>query len=224
MKLCIQLRHAVLRTWAVACAAAVLVLAATPLDAQLIHVPKPDESGRVLTVAADVGLLFSDGRYDAVEGRYWSLGEALIYRGAVDLAINAGAIGFAASLATVPISRSGIAGSDGDIQFRQFVATFRSPESPSFHQLIEISGGLAQWASYSGTDALSAEEKKTRNAVVFGIGYGFAFPIGSRATFTFVQDAGLVIGSSKDLPARESRTQRQYTTRLGLRVRARGSR
>ena len=201
-----------------------MALSALPLSAQLIRVPKPGESRRVITVSADAGLLFSEGRYDAVEARYWSLGEALIYRGAVDIALSAGSIGFAASVAQVPVARSGIVGSDGEIQFRQFVATFRSPESPSFHQLIELSGGLAQWASYSGTDVLTATEKETRNSVVLAIGYGFAFPIGSRATFTFVQDGGLVVGSSKDLPAGRSRTQRQYTTRVGLRVRARGSR
>jgi hypothetical protein len=201
-----------------------VLLAAPSLGAQLIRVPRPDESRRAITVAADIGLLFSAGRYDAVEARYWSLGDALVYRGAVDIALSAGSLGLAASLATVPIARSGIVGSDGDIQYRQFVATFRSPESRSFHQLIELSAGLAQWASYSGTDVLTAGERKTRNGAFLAFGYGFAFPIGSRATFTFVQDAGIVIGSSKDLPASESRTQRQYATRLGLRVRAGGSR
>lgn len=209
-----------------ACAALALTLGlvATPLEAQLVRVPNPGESRRVITLSADVGLLFTANRFDAVEGTYWLLGEALLYRGAVDIALSAGSLGFAASVASVPIARSGTPGSDGEIQLRQFVATLRTPETRSFHQVIEFSGGLAQWAGYSGTDVLTAEEKKARNGVVLGIGYGFAFPIGSRATFTFVQDAGLLVGSSKDLPPGAPRTQRSYTTRLGLRVRVAGER
>lgn len=199
-------------------------LAAIPLRAQLIHVPRPGETRRPVTVSGDVGLLLSDRRFDAVEGGYWYLGEAIVYRGAADVALRAGSFGVSVSLAKVPMQRVGVAGSDGEIQFRQLVATFRSPETESFHQLIELSGGWSQWANYSGTDVLSSAERAARSGVILAIGYGFAFPIGSRATFSLVQDAGTVIGSGKDLPPGASRVQRQYTTRIGLRWRVAGER
>lgn len=201
-----------------------LAVTASPLAAQLIRVPRPEEDRRAITVAVDAGLLLTERRFDATDGTYWNLGESFAYRLGADVQISAGSIGLAATLATVPLQRSGFGGSDGDIQFRQLVATFRSPEGRSFHQLIEISAGWSQWANYSGTDVLTSEQQEPRNGFVLAVGYGFAFPIGSRATITLVQDAGTVIGSGRDLPAGVSRIQRQYTTRIGLRVRAAGAR
>ena len=120
--------------------------------------------------------------------------------------------------------RTGVFASDGDITFRQLAASIRTPEGRSAHQLIEITVGWAQWADYSGSYAISAESEKARNAAILAVGYGFAFPIGDRMTFTFVQDAGLLIGSADNIPAKASRTQTQYHTRIGLRLRATGAR
>lgn len=199
-------------------------LAAAPLDAQLVRVPPPTESNRVFTVSGDVGLLSTGSRYDAIDGANWAFGEAIAYRAGVDIALSAGSIGVTGTTARVPMYRTGFLNSDGDITFRQLAATIRSPEGRGAHQLIEITVGWAQWADYSGTDVITAESEKARNAAILAIGYGFAFPIGSRVTFTFVQDAGLLIGSGEDIPANASRTQTQYHTRIGLRLRVKGAR
>ncbi len=206
-------------------ATALLLALAGQLDAQLIRVPEPGEDRRPVVVALGAGLLSTQGRFDGQSGVHWNLGESFQYRASVEMGMRSGSLlGVTASLASVPISRSGTPGSDGDIQFRQFLATFRSPEGRSFHQLIEIGVGLAQWANYSGTDALTADERKARNGLALVIGYGFGFPIGDRAAFTLVQDAGTVVGSAEGLPSGASRVQRQYTTRLGLRLRVAGNR
>lgn len=196
----------------------------TTLGAQLIRVPAPDATGRPVTLTASVGFLQTQGRFDGQSGVYWTLGESFQYRASLDVGLRSGALGLTGSLASVPIRRGGDPSSDGHIQFRQLMATFRSPDGQSFFQLLEVSGGLGQWASYTGTDVLSADEARTRNAVALVIGYGFGFALGERMVFTLVQDAGTVIGSSEGLPSGERRSQQQFTTRIGLRYRIRGAR
>jgi hypothetical protein len=201
------------------------VPALSPLGAQLISVPDADDARRPITVAVGAGLLQTQGRYDGQSGVSWNLGESFQYRASVEVGLRSGSLlGITGALASVPISRGGVPGSDGDIQHRLLMATFRSPEGQGFYQLIEIGAGLSQWASYSGTDALTAEERKARNGFVLSVGFGFGFALGDRGAFTLVQDAGTVIGSSEGLPSGTSRVQRQYTTRLGFRLRLGGDR
>jgi hypothetical protein len=197
--------------------------ALAPLDAQLIRVPAPGQAGRPVTLTVGAGFLQTQGRYDGQSGVIWRLGEAFQYRGSLDVGTRAGAIGVTGTLASVPIQR-GSSASNGHIDLRQLMATFRSPERAGFYQLIEVSGGLAQWTNYSGTDVLSPEEAKARNAVALVIGYGFGFSMGNRMALTIVQDAATIIGSAEGLPSGERRSQQQFTTRVGLRYRLAGSR
>jgi hypothetical protein len=196
--------------------------AALPLDAQLIRVPSPDESKRPVSVSLSAGYFLTQDRFDGQSGVQWQLGDGYQYRAAVDVGLRSGALGLTGTVATIPIRRDGDPSSDGDITLRQFLATFRSPQGSGFSQVIEVSAGLSQWANYSGGDVLSDEEKKPRNALTFVIGYGFGFPLGSRATVTLVQDYATVIGSGEGLPPGAKRSQEQFTTRLGLRYRIRG--
>lgn len=202
-------------------------LSATPLGAQIFSVPESANDRRPVTVALSAGLLETQDRFDGQSDTFWQLGQAFSYRAAVDMGIRSGAIGVAASIASVPIRRVGgtaPANSDGDIQLRQFLATFRTPVRDGFHQVLEIQAGLAQWAGYSGTDVLSDEEAKARNAFALLVGYGFGYTIGGRASISLVQDLGTLIGSSEGLPSGTSRVVRQYTTRLGVRLRLAGER
>jgi hypothetical protein len=196
--------------------------AALPLDAQLIRVPSPDESKRPVSVSLSAGYFLTQDRFDGQSGVQWQLGDGYQYRAAVDVGLRSGALGLTGTVATIPIRRDGDPSSDGDITLRQFLATFRSPQGSGFSQVIEVSAGLSQWANYSGGDVLSDEEKEPRNALTFVIGYGFGFPVGSRATVTLVQDYATVIGSGEGLPPGAKRSQEQFTTRLGLRYRIRG--
>ena len=195
----------------------------TPVGAQLIRVPSADESRRPVIVSVAAGLLQTQGRFDGQSGTDWALGEAFQYRASVETSLRSGSsFGFTATLASVPMRRNVNPGAEGDIQFRQFMATFRSPEGRGFYQLIELAAGLSQWAGYEGSDVLTADERKARNGLALVVGFGFGIQLGERAALTIVQDAGTVIGSSEGLPSGTSRVQRQYTTRLGLRLRVAG--
>lgn len=199
---------------------ALLTLAAVrPLDAQLIRVPSPSEAKRPVHVALSAGYFLTQDRYDGQSGTQWQLGDGYQYRAAVDVGMQAGALGLIGTIATIPIRRGGDPASDGDITFRQFLATFRTLQGQGFSQLIEVSAGLSQWANYSGPDVLSADEAKPRNALTLVIGYGFGFPLGKRAAVTLVQDYATVIGSGEGLPAGARRSQEQHSTRLGIRYR-----
>jgi len=209
----------------IAASAFVAAPALAPLGAQLIRVPPPNEAGRPVIVSVAAGLLQTQGRFDGRSGTDWQLGEAFQYRGSIETTLRSrSSVGITATLASVPIRRSANPSGSGDIQFRQFMATFRSPDGQGFHQIIELAAGLSQWASYSGTDILTADERKARNGLALVIGFGFGISLGDRAAITIVQDAGTVIGSSEGLPSGASRVQRQYTTRLGLRLRVAGAR
>lgn len=215
-----------LRTQSRLLGAAALVSAAlsAPLGAQIIRVPTSDASNRPISIQAHAGYFQTTGRVDGQTGALWSFGEAFQYRLGVDVGMRSGSLGVTGTVATIPVAFSSAPGADGEIQFRQVMATFRSPEAQVFHQLLEVSAGWAQWASYSGEAVLSAEERKPRNALSIVIGYGFAFPMGGRAAITLVQDAGTTIGSKEGLPAGARRSQTQYATRLGLRFRLGGGR
>jgi len=212
------------RTRSLALALALVAGTSSPLAAQLIRVPMPGDAARPISASVSAGYLLTASRFDGVSGRFWSLGDGIQYRGTVELGTRSGAIGLTGTLASVPISRSGVLGSDGDITLRQLLLTFRSPEGETFYQIFEAGAGLSQWASYSGTDVLSAEDQKARNGLAIMIGYGFGFALGERMSFNVVQDASTIIGSGEGLPAGERRSQQQYITRMGLRYRFTGAR
>ena len=206
------------------CVVALVATPAFPLPAQLIRVPKPGDAARPISATFSAGYLLTASRFDGVSGRYWTLGDGIQYRGSVEVGTRSGAIGLTGAIASVPISRSGVAGSDGDITLRQVLVTFRSPEGQSFYQIFEAGAGLTQWASYSGSDVLTSEDKAARNGLAIMIGYGFGFAISDRISFNVVQDASTIIGSGEGLPAGERRSQQQYITRMGLRYRFTGAR
>jgi hypothetical protein len=200
-----------------------VLIAAAPgrASAQLIPVPDEDALGPTWTLSGGAGLLMVRDRYDVTDGTRWLMGEAIQMRAMLDIAMRSGSLGLLGTLATVPMSRAN-SGAPGEIQLRQLMLSFRSPGSDRFHQTLEVSGGWSQWANYRGDDVLTDEEKKPRNGLAVMLGYGAAFPIGSRVTFSFAQDIGAIVGSGKGLPVGESRSQSVYQTRMELRIRLSG--
>lgn len=203
-----------------------MLVAAPSLGAQIINVPMQERRAPV-TLTAALGFMNSASRFDGQSDTQWFLGEAMQYKLMLDYGLGAGNLGITGSLASQPIARSGPTGgpnSDGDIQLWQVMATFRTRDQRSAHQVIEVSMGLSQWANYSGTDALTAEEQEPRNAFALIVGYGIGFPFGERFSFVLVQELSTLWGSSEGLSAGQSRQVQNYTTRIGLRYRLRGMR
>lgn len=207
------------------CAAlAGLACLAQTAGAQILRVPGQQGGGPPLYASAEIGFLDTQGRFDGPSQTYWSLGQGVQYRASVALGTRIGAFGVSGSLANLPVTVSGGLGSTrGDVDLRMLLGTFRSPESERLHQIIEIGVGLAQWASLD-TDVPTATDDEGRNAFALLVGYGIGIPLGSRASISIVQDLGTLVGSGKDLPSGESRIVRQYTTRLGFRLRFSGAR
>lgn len=183
-----------------------------------------DERARPISVTGSVGYFIAQNRVDGVSGVAWYFGDAILYRVSADMAFGLGTFGVSGSLASVPVQRGNSTASNGDIQLRQLMATFRSPEPRQFGQIIEIGVGLSQYANYSGTDVVTGDDAKPRNAFAFSLGYGFVIPLGQRFGVTLMQDYVTAIGSREGLPAGAKRSQEQYTTRLGLRWRVLGAR
>lgn len=208
---------------------ALLLSAALPAlaQAQLIKVPAPETVRRPITLSLTSGFLQSQGRVDGESGTVWDLGEAAQHRLMVDVGLRSGALGLAASTARVPIRRRGAGvplGSDGTIQLRQLLATFRTLEQEGPHQIVELGAGLSQWADYAGSETLSADDAAARNAVTLVVGYGIGFSLGRRASLTLVQDYATLWGPGEGLTVGQSRSQQQFITRLGLRYRLTGAR
>ena len=206
---------------------AALVLAAAPASAQILRVPSALDVRRPVALSGSVGYVQTADRFDGPSGTLWRLGDAMQYRAGLELGMRSGSFGFAYSRAEHDVRREGVAvlpGSDGTIRLTQYLATFRSPEMPGAHQIVELSSGLAQWGNYEGSDVLSAEEAKTQNAWAVQIGYGFGFTVGDRASITIIQDFAMIIGSKDGLESGQPRSVRQSVTRLGLRWRFRGGR
>lgn len=200
-----------------------MALPPRPVGAQLIRVPMDDARAMPVSVQASAGYFIAQNRFDGISGLTWYLGDAWQYRVSADVGLSAGSFGVAGTFASVPIQRGSSPASNGDIQLRQLLATFRSPEPRAFGQIIEVGLGLSQWANYSGSDALSDDDAAARNAVAIAIGYGFSMPLGERFALQVMQDYTTAIGSREGLPAGARRSQEQYTTRIGLRWRAAGA-
>lgn len=203
-------------------ALAALLLAARPLRAQLLKVPPPVETRVPVALTAGFGFLQTTGRYDGTSQTYWSLGDGLQYRAALDIGLRSGSFSLAGTTAKVPIRRSN--GPLGEIEMRQYLATFRTPETEGPHQILELGAGMSQWLNYTGPEQLTAVEAEPVNALTLTIGYGFGFTVGKRLSVLFVQDVGNLWGPKKDLAGGETRLQRQYVTRLGARYIFRGTR
>jgi hypothetical protein len=203
-----------------------VALAAAPAatQAQLIRVPMSDQRRLPVSVTASAGYFFTQDRFDGISGLTWFLGDAWQYRLGADVGLRAGSIGVAGTVASVPIQRGASLASNGTIQLRQLLATFRSPEPQSFGQVIELGVGVSQWTDYSGTDVLTDEDAATRNAFAIALTYGFSMPLGKRFAAQLAQDYTTAIGSREGLPAGARRSQEQYTTRIGLRWKATGVR
>jgi len=203
------------------------VALATPATAQLIKVPPPREATRPVTLSATVGILQSQGRVDGQSGATWYLGEAVQRRLTLDVGLRSGAIGVSVADARLPLSRTGgsaLPRSDGDIAQRSYLLSFRSRETEGAHQIVELAGGLSQWADYRGTDPLTPDEAEARTALTLVVGYGFGFTLGRRTTLTLIQDYTTLWGPGEGLRAGETRAVRQYVTRVGLRHRFTGTR
>lgn len=181
-----------------------------------------DERTVPVGIQASAGYFIAQNRFDGISGLTWNLGDAWQYRLSADVGFRSGSLGIAGTVATVPIQRGPSIASRGDIQLRQLLATFRSPEPRTFGQIIELGVGLSQWANYSGTDVLSDADAAARNAFAIAISYGFSVPLGRRFAAQLMQDYTTAIGSRDGLPAGARRSQEQYTTRIGLRWRATG--
>ena len=206
---------------------AAALLLASPLDAQIIKVPSLDESRTPISASLHFGFLQTQGRFDGQSNTQWNLGESLQYRASIEYGLRSGSLALVGSLANVPIYRTGgtaPAYSNGTIQLRQYLAAFRTPETEGAHQIVDVGIGVSQWTVYSGTDPLTADERKARNALTLVVGYGFGITLGRRAALTMVQDMATLWGSGEGLAAGRSRTVRQYATRVGVSYRVRGSR
>lgn len=203
------------------------LLAGPSAQAQLIKVPTLADARRPVTLSMSVGILQTQSRYDGQSGVTWYLGEAAQRRLTVDVGLRSGAVGISYGQSAVPISRDGgsaVPGSDGHIQLRNYLVAFRSRETEGPHQIVELAGGLSRWADYRGTDPLTPEEAKPRDAVTLVVGYGFGFTLGRRAALTLIQDYATLWGSGTGLSAGQTRSVRQYITRVGLRYRFTGDR
>lgn len=194
-------------------------------DTQLIKVPTPATARRPITVSVSSGFLQTEGRFDGRTGTVWALGEAAQHRLMLDVGLRSGALGLTASTAQVPIVRSGATPrSDGTIQLRQLLATFRTLDQLGPHQIVELGAGLSQWTGLESAAPLTADDRAARNAFTLLVGYGFGFSLGTKASLTLVQDYATLWGPNEGLPAGERRSQRQFVTRLGLRYRLAGAR
>lgn len=206
---------------------ALVVGLALPAGGQIIHVPERSATRRPIHVSAEIGFLDSQGRYDGPSGTFWNLGAGVHYRASVGVGFRPGTLGLAGSISDLPVTRTGggLGTLRGNVEMRSLLLVFRTPETDRLHQIIELGTGPAQWVNLRGTGGvISPEETDPRNSWAFVVSYGLGIPLGSRAAVTIQQDLNTLLDPKDDLPRGTSRVIRQYTTRLGFRLRAAGER
>jgi hypothetical protein len=188
-------------------------------------------------LAANAGGLTPQDVSDGTSGSVWRFrsGAVLQYRLSLEKNLGGGtSVGLSGSVAragfdysslgTAPIETPGTPATtpcncSATMQVRSLSAMFRAGGGSGFHQVIEGSAGVVQYADLKRDD--TGQKLAPSGGDIdpaFAIGYGFGYTMGQRLEVALVQDIGISFHQKAHLPAGTSGVQQQRVTRIALRL------
>lgn len=206
--------------------AAVIVLLARPLGAQIIRVPDRGLARQPqFVVALTAGIQALQGIYDGSTGTGWDFGQTVDFGGSLEKTLARGsAFGVAGSYARVPLRyydaagvTTGANGSDAHVEVITTAAQFTAGGGEGFHQLIQVSAGVIVFRNFTLDDGGPVPPSQDIDPRL-SIGYGFAYGFSPRSTAFIIQEYAVALHQGEGLSGDDRRQYQQQSTRIGVRL------
>ena len=179
-----------------------------------------------------VGFFTGNGVNDGRTSSTWDFGSStnFQYRASLEKAIaNQSAFGIVGTYVKVPFiysSSSIVPPSEGvtcgsceaHLDMITVSATFHAGGGPGFHQVIEASGGVAQYTNLTrDSDGAKLAPSGGNIDPIFSFGYGFGFGFGNNTQINLVQDYGIALHEKSGLANGVSNTNTVRNLRFSVR-------
>jgi len=179
-----------------------------------------------------LGFFTGNGVNDGRTSSTWDFGSStnFQYRASLEKAIaNQSAFGIVGTYVKVPFiysSNSIVPPSEGatcgsceaHLDMITVSATFHAGGGPGFHQVIEASGGVAQYANLTrDSDGAKLAPSGGNIDPIFSFGYGFGFGFGNNTQINLVQDYGIALHEKSGLANGVSNTNTVRNLRFSVR-------
>jgi len=107
---------------------------------------------------------------------------------------------------------------EAHLDMESLAATFHAGGGMGFHQVLEVSAGATAYRNLKrDSDGAALAPAKGNIDGSFLFGYGFGYGLSEDTEVVLVQDYGLVMHESKNLPTGTSNTNTVRSLRIGLR-------
>ncbi len=179
-----------------------------------------------------LGFFTGNGVNDGRTSSTWDFGSStnFQYRASLEKAIaNQSAFGIVgtyvkvpfiySSSSIVPPSEGATCGScEAHLDMITVSATFHAGGGPGFHQVIEASGGVAQYTNLTrDSDGAKLAPSGGNIDPIFSFGYGFGFGFGNNTQINLVQDYGIALHEKSGLANGVSNTNTVRNLRFSVR-------
>ena len=123
------------------------------------------------------------------------------------------------STAVVPPSGAATCGScEAHLDMMTVALTFHAGGGPGFHQVIEASGGVAQYTNLKrDSDDATLAPPDGNIDPIFAFGYGFGYGFNNNTQINLVQDYGIALHEKSGLPNGVSNTNTVRNLRFSVR-------
>ena len=189
-------------------------------------------------VSGGVGTFNGQAVYDGSTSSAWDFGNRTSwqYRASLEKAIrNQSSIGIVGTYVHVPFVYRSIttavvftpgAGTgasctacDAHLDMESLAATFHAGGGIGFHQVLEVSAGATAYRNLKrDSDGAALAPANGNIDGSFLLGYGFGYGLTDHSEVVLVQDYGLVLHESTNLPTGTSNSNTVRTFRIGMRI------
>jgi hypothetical protein len=206
-----------------------LVLVASSASAQVLPVPRRS-SVPAMWFSLSTGFMQMDRVIDGSTGTDWRFGNALQWRGSVEVDVGrGGGLGLAVGLADVPLTydpyapteplpATCTAACDAHAKVWSVMATFHMGGGAGFHQVIDVGLGATLYRDFESDGGEALPPAGGDTDIGFSFGYGFGYGISSRTQLMIVQDASYVVHQREGLSGGDDTSSQQFVTRIGVRI------
>jgi hypothetical protein len=195
--------------------------------------------GRVFTsdpdswFSAGVAGFTGNGVNDGRSASQWDFGNSTNWQYSASLEKTVGSgtsLGIAGTYARIPFVYNGPAvpvgnglggtcsGCDAHLNMTTFVATFHVGGGPGFHQVIEVNGGIVNYASLARDSDGARLAGGSNTDPLFSGGWGFGYGFDDRTQLEFVPEYAIAIHERSGLTNRVSNTNRMQSLKLTFRM------
>lgn len=207
-----------------------LILCAPSLSAQ--RRPRVFTTDPDMWVSAGIAGFTGNGVNDGGSASTWDFGNSTNWQYSASLEKTIGGGGYSFGVAgtysrvpflyvgsTVPVGGGATCGScDAHLNMTTLVATLHIGSGRGFHQVVELNGGIVNYASLKRDSDGATLAGGNNTDPLFSGGWGFGYGFDDRTQLEFVPQYGIAIHERTGLSNRVSNTNRMQSLKLTLRM------